>query len=150
MQINGYWVNSVTVDEVDQLELEWQDYTRFRGKFRVSAKQGVYNVKFPVSEEGREMRVNATIQLTQFPVVVNYATTCHKLQGKYLDKLLIAEWSRAKNWAYVVLSRVRIGLFLEEDIPLDINFSPAPEYLVMMQRLRETILVTPIDTVDWS
>jgi hypothetical protein len=25
MQIFGYWVDSVTVDEVDQLEFEWQD-----------------------------------------------------------------------------------------------------------------------------
>jgi hypothetical protein len=152
MQIAGYWVNSVTVDEVDQLELEWQDYTRFRGKFRVSAKQGVYNVKFPVFEEGREMRVKTTIQLTQFPVVVNYATTGHKLQGKSLDKLLIAEWSNAKNWAYVVLSRVRTleGLFLKDNIPLEIDFSPSPEYLDMMQRLRATILVNSIDTVHWD
>jgi hypothetical protein len=29
MKMFGYWVNSVTVDEVDQLELKWQDYDRF-------------------------------------------------------------------------------------------------------------------------
>ena len=52
MQMFGYWVNSVTVDEVEQLELKWQDYDRFQGKFRVPATQGVYNVKFPVSEMG--------------------------------------------------------------------------------------------------
>jgi hypothetical protein len=28
MQMFGYWVNSVTVDDVDQLELEWQNYDR--------------------------------------------------------------------------------------------------------------------------
>jgi hypothetical protein len=34
----SYWVYSVysvTVDEVDQLEFEWQDYDRFKGTFRV-------------------------------------------------------------------------------------------------------------------
>jgi hypothetical protein len=45
----GYWVYSVTVDE-DQLEFEWQDYDRFKGKFRVDPTQGVYKVKFPVTE----------------------------------------------------------------------------------------------------
>jgi hypothetical protein len=138
MKIFGYWVNSVTVDEVDQLELRWQDYDRFQGKFRVNAVQGVYKVKFPVVEMGREMRVATTIELTQFPVVCNYATTGHKLQGKSLDALLIAEWSRAKNWAYVVLSRVRTlaGLFLDKPIPDDIDFRPHPDYLDMMARLR--------------
>ena len=62
---------------MDQLELEWQNYDRFRGKIRVSSKQGVYKVQFPVSEMGREIRVATTMQLTQFPVVVNHATTGH-------------------------------------------------------------------------
>jgi hypothetical protein len=55
-------VQSFTVDEVDQLEFEWQDYDRFKGKFRVSAIKGVYNVKFSVIE--KEIRVGTTIQLT--------------------------------------------------------------------------------------
>ncbi len=46
IQMFGYWVNSVTVDEVDQLEFEWQDYDRFKGTFRVDPTQGVYSVKF--------------------------------------------------------------------------------------------------------
>jgi hypothetical protein len=152
MQMFGYWVNSVTVDDVDQLELEWQNYDRFRGKIRVSSKQGVYKVQFPVSEMGREIRVATTMQLTQFPVVVNYATTGHKLQGQSLDELMIAQWSKVKNWAYVVLSRVRTlaGLFLEHPIPDDIDFSPHPQYLDMMERFRNTILVTPIDTAEWN
>jgi hypothetical protein len=132
--------------------LEWQNYDRFRGKIRVSSKQGVYKVQFPVSEMGREIRVATTMQLTQFPVVVNYATTGHKLQGQSLDELMIAQWSKVKNWAYVVLSRVRTlaGLFLEHPIPDDIDFSPHPQYLDMMERFRNTILVTPIDTAEWN
>jgi hypothetical protein len=152
MQMFGYWVNSVSVDDVDQLEFEWQDYDRFKGKFRVSAIQGVYNVKFPVIEMGKEIRVGTTIQLTQFPAVVNFATTGHKLQGKSLDELLIAEWSNVKNWAYVVLSRVRTlaGLFLEKPIPADLDFTPNADYLEMMERLRLHILVTTVDTEEWS
>jgi hypothetical protein len=152
MKMFGYWVNSVTVDEVDQLELKWTDCDRFQGKFRVNAIKGVYNVKFPVFEMDRETRVGTTIELTQFPVLINYATTGHKLQGKSLDELLIAEWSKVKNWAYVVLSRVRTlaGLFLEKAIPDDIDFKPHPDYLEMMERLRNTILATPIESEEWN
>jgi hypothetical protein len=122
----------------------------FKGRFRVAATQGVYKVKYPVTERGRETRVTTTMDLTQFPVVGNFATTGHKLQGKSVNQLVIAEWSTVKNWAYVVLSRVRTlaGLFLEKTIPYDIDFTPNPdyEYLDMMERLRATILVNPIDT----
>ena len=151
MKMFGYWVNSVTVDEVDQLELRWQN-SPFEGKFRVNAIQGVYKVKFPVAEMGNEMRVATTIELTQFPVVGNYATTGHKLQGKSLDALLIAEWSKVKNWAYDVLSRVRTlaGLFLEKPIPDNIDFRPHPDYLDMMARLRANMLFTSIDTNEWN
>ena len=72
------------------------------------------------------------------PVVLNHATTGHKLQGKSLNSLVIAEWSKKKNWVYVVLSRVRTleGLFLLKPIPEDIKFDPKLEYLKMMDKLR--------------
>jgi hypothetical protein len=65
---------------------------------------------------------------------------------------VIAQWSSVKNWAYVVLSRVRTlaGLFLEKPIPDNIDFTPNPDYLDMMARLRERILFTPIDTEEWN
>ena len=96
--------------------------------------------------------MSTQIQFTQFPVLGNYATTGHKLQGKSVDELVIAEWSKVKNWAYVVLSRVRTlpGLFLSEPIPDNIDFRPAPEYLDMMENLRKTILATPINTEEWN
>jgi hypothetical protein len=116
----GYWVYSVTVDE-DQLEFEWQDYDRFKGKFRVDPTQGVYKVKFPVTEA----RKSRLLDLTQFPTVGNFATTGHKLQGKSVNELVVAEWSKVKN---CVRSSVRTlaGLFLEKPIPSDIDFSPNP------------------------
>jgi hypothetical protein len=153
IQMFGYWVYSVTVDEVDQLEFEWQDYDRFKGSFRVDPAQSVYKVKFPVTEAGsKEVRVPTTMDLTQFPTVVNFGTTGQKLQGKSVDELVIAEWSKVKNWAYVVLSRVctLAGLFLEKPIPADIDFTPNPDYLAMMERMRTSILVNPIDTDQWN
>ena len=62
-----------------------------------------------------------------------------------MKSLVIAEWSKVKNWAYVVLSRVRTldGLFLMKPIPDDIDFSPANDYLEMMEYLRGKILAYP-------
>jgi hypothetical protein len=40
---------------------------------------------------GKEHQVATTIKFTQFPVIGNYATTGHKLQGKSVDELVIAE-----------------------------------------------------------
>ena len=90
----------------------------FHGRFRVSPKKGTYQVKFPISDFGRNMRVKAAIQIKQFPVVGNSATTGHKLQGKSVDEIVVAEWLKVKNWTYVVLSRVRTlkGLFITEPI----------------------------------
>jgi hypothetical protein len=38
---------------------------------------------------------------------VNPATMGHKLQGKMIKSLVIAQWSKVKNWAYVILSHVK-------------------------------------------
>jgi hypothetical protein len=83
-------------------------------------------------------------------VIVNHATTGHKLQGKIVESLVIAEWSRVKNWNYVVFSRVKrlSGLFLMEPIPEDINFLHASNYLEMMADLRKMILATPEQVLE--
>ena len=57
--------------------------------------------------------------MKQFPIVCANARTIHKLQGRYLDCVLIVSWDYTGNWIYVALSRVRTinGLFLL--VPLD-------------------------------
>jgi hypothetical protein len=81
-----------------------QDYDRFKGTFRVDPTQGVYKVKFPVTEAGKEIREPTTMDLTQFPTV---ETLPPQGKEKSVNELVVAEWSKVKNWAYVVLSRVR-------------------------------------------
>jgi hypothetical protein len=106
-----------------------------------------FKLKFPIVEFGQKMKVPAEVDLMHFPVGLNHATTGHKLQGKSVDSLVIVEWSIVKNWAYVVLSRVRSleGLFLLKPIREDIDFEPKIEYLNMMVRLRESKLALPED-----
>ena len=130
---------------MDHLELQWQDSSQFEGRFRIFPEIGTFSVSFPISVAGKSVQIKTKIQIKHFPVVFNHATTRHKLQGKSLDALVIAQWSKAKKWAYVVISRVRTlaGLFLTHPIPDDIDFMPSGDYLEMMKNLRNTILTTP-------
>ena len=145
IKMYGFWVYTISIESVEYIEVEWQDCDKFIGRFRLTPEVGVFRVNFPISQFGLNTRIQASIQLQYLPVVVNHATTGHKLQGKTVESVVIAEWSRVKNWAYVVISRVKTlgGLFLIEPIPDDIDFSPANDYLEMMEYLRGTILATP-------
>ena len=150
IQMHGYWVNSVTAEDVEYLQLDWQD-SRFKGWFRIKCKKATYTVKnYPVFEANEWVKMQMQMTLTQFPIVINHATTGHKLQGKSMDALVVAQWSNTKNWPLVVLSRVRelSGLFFMEPIPDDIDATPACEYLDMMENLRNTILASPEQIAD--
>ena len=150
MQLHGKWVYGIDINDVDHLVCRWQD-CRFEGEFKVEPKDRTFFVRYPIEEIGfGKKRVVTKMTMKVFPVICNHATTGHKLQGKSVDQLVIAEWSKVKNWAYVVLSRVRTlkGLFLTKPIPDDIDFSPSPHYLSMMDHLRERLLATQEDVAE--
>jgi hypothetical protein len=63
IQMHGYWVNSVSVEDVECLELEWQDCSRFKGRFRIQAKTWTYNVDFPVEVQGSKQKFATKISL---------------------------------------------------------------------------------------
>ena len=147
IKMHGKWVYAIDIEDVEYLQLRWYDSATFEGTFKVFPDEKTFRVKYPIEDFGIKTRVNASFEVTHFPVVVNHATTGHKLQGKSLDELVIAEWSTVQNWAYVVLSRVRTieGLYLTKPIPRDIDFAPPQLYLEMMERLRSSILATSSD-----
>lgn len=147
IQVHGKWVYGIDIDDVDHLVLEWTD-SKFEGTFRLCPTTSLFTAQFPLwDENGKVKRVHQSLNVTHFSLVINYATTGHKLQGKSLDLLVIAEWSKQENWAYVVLSRVRTlaGLYLKYPIPRDIDFEPSENYKHMMSTLRLK-LASPTDT----
>ena len=149
MKLHGRWVYGIDIENVDSLVLKWTD-SKFEGTFKVKPESGLFKTKFPVwNDNGNMHRSLQSITIIHFPIILNYGTTGHKLQGKSLDCLVITEWSRLENWAYVVLSRVRTlkGLYLTAPIPDDIDFDPSPHYLSMMAKLRNK-QARPIDIDD--
>ena len=149
IKVDGFWVYAINIKDVQSLVLRWSD-CRFEGTYKIQSKNRTFKVNYPIVEEGKSIRVAASMKLEHFSILLNHATTGHKLQGKSMENLVISQWSKVKNWAYVVLSRVRkiTGLYLLSEIPRDIDFSPDPKYLRMMDRLRQRILKTPDDVTD--
>jgi dimeric dUTPase (all-alpha-NTP-PPase superfamily) len=77
-----YWVHAVGMDVVEYIEVEWQDCDHFVGKFQLKPKVGTFRVKYPISEFGIKSQIQTNIELQYLPVIMNQATTGHKLQGK--------------------------------------------------------------------
>ena len=142
IQYNGYWVYAVNAEDVSYMKLRWTKDSAFQGTFTIGPKQRTCISCVQVEDMGRKQKMNAHIDLLQFPITVNHATTGHKLQGKTVDKLLVGEWAtHIKNWVYVVLSRVQTfdSLFLKRPIPASAIDPLDENYTGMMERLREKI-----------
>lgn len=79
-------------------------------------------------------REHVKIKCKQIPLVVNNATTGHKLQGVGVKLLFVHEWLYGANWPYVVLSRVETlkGLYIRKPIKKDLKAYAMPKKLQRM------------------
>ena len=70
----------------------------------------------------------------QVPVIINNATTGHKLQGSGVDCLFVHSWSYVTNWVYKMLSHVRMcsGLFARQKLSRDLSKYAVPKTLQIM------------------
>jgi hypothetical protein len=70
----------------------------------------------------------------QLPLLVNNATTGHKLQGSGVDNLFVHSLSYVTNWAYVMLSRVKTqgGLFCRQALSQYLTKYAVPDALKRM------------------
>ena len=123
MNIDGYFVNAVSASDVDYLECEMdvkKDGQTMKERFRLKPRDDNCSAFVPLQldELLPEQKHYVYFTQTQFPVLLNHATTVHKLQGQSRDKMFITSLVYKKNWVYVALSRIRTlnGLFLREKI----------------------------------
>ena len=119
--------------------------------FKVKPREMTCNLQAPVPRRiagPTKATIKMKVTLTQVPVVVNHATTGHKLQGQTKERMVISVWSKRRNWNYVALSRVRTrnGLFLVRELPYGSDFSQSADLRAMMATLRQQ---APAD-VQWS
>jgi hypothetical protein len=119
--------------------------------FLIQPKTFLCTVKAPVPRQFggcTNSSVTFTISINQFPLLVNNATTGHKLQGQTKKKLIISVWSNKKNWNYVALSRVqtRKGLYLIKPLPYNTDFSMSNE----LKQMRELLSHVQPGVIDWD
>jgi hypothetical protein len=112
--------------------------------FKIGCKKLTCMIRAPVPSvmgAPSSASINLTVQMHQFPIIPNYATTGHKLQGQSKDNLVVSVWSKKRNWNYVALSRVRTreGLYIVKPLPYDADFSIPSELSQMMVSLRTKI-----------
>ena len=92
------------------------------------------------------------ITMQQFPFNSNIATTCHKLQGKTLKRLIINSFDYSKkNWVYVVLSRITSlqGLVLLEKLDDTRDFSCNSQLLHWEKKLRTQLKEKHLNKEDY-
>ena len=144
--IDGRYVRSVTVDNVEALRLRLEN----NDIITVEAKSESIRINFPFELiPGKVKQWQKSAKLTAFPVLVNHATTGHKLQGLSKDSLFVHAWSYTKNWPYVILSRVRTlkGLFLGQKLDSTKDFTNDSRMTRMLNRFRDR--KSPRDPSDY-
>jgi hypothetical protein len=147
--VDGFWVNTVCATDVEYLvcqhsgsdeifHVEMESNTQVRAKIPFHTIFGIPMKKAPV----------VNLYLSQFPILINYACTGHKLQGQTKEKLCVSAWSYTKNWPYVALSRVSTlqGLYLRLPLNTDpLKYAMSSKLKRMLQRFASK-KPSPVDT----
>ena len=140
---NGCRVPAVFAGQVEYIELEHCNRRVQPSHFSIQSieyKRTVKILKPKQIQTKNHEREKVNMKFTQFPIILNNATTGHKLQGTGVQKLFVHEWKYSvKNWIYVVLSRVTTlnGLYFRTTLSRDISKYAMPDNLTeFLQTMR--------------
>jgi hypothetical protein len=145
----GTTINAVYASQVYSIKLKHENAKMMPQIFEVKVRDSTFNCRMKI---GSEVVVQA-MKGSQLPLVSNTATTGHKLQGCTLMWLFVYSWRYGSNWAYVVLSRVRLlqGLYLKEPLSLDLQKYKMNEKMqAMITWFKETKTLPIISEEDYS
>ena len=128
---DGFHTNTVSVDNIRYMVCEhWEGTADINNNsippkpFRLYPEVIKVDIKIKLYKSKKNM-VFKNQYIKQFGVLVNNATTGHKLQGMSKDNITIVDWFYSvKNWVYVVLSRVKTlsGLHLFKELKIEKYF----------------------------
>lgn len=128
--------------------------------FKLQPEEQQFQVSIPYPKNlqpgGNPKKQTIKLKALQLPIIINNATTGHKLQGATVPNLFVAETSnRHQNWLYVVLSRVKTMHGLKLQYPLDealldkLNKKPS-QLIEMLKQMDSDIGVKPITDNEYS
>jgi PIF1-like helicase len=119
---------------------------KYTFKLHAKPKTQLYNKTVDENENPAQMTA------LQLPILVNNATTGHKLQGSSVHSLFVNQWNYSKNWPYVLLSRVKTidGLHLRTPLSTDLEHYHVPEKLTEMIQHIEKFLPVPLSKTVYN
>ena len=135
---NNIRILSVFAPEVDYVELKHCNERMQPQLFRIKPSKHTFKVMVPkpkaLQQHSSKHREKIAMKATQIPMLVNNATTGHKLQGTGVEQLFIHTWNNTRNWVYTTLSRVRTlkGLFLRQPLGTNLSKYDMPQALRQM------------------
>ena len=134
---NNIKVSAVCASNVSQIVLRHRNDRIQPQVFSVEPKKYIFKARILkprlLQVKGEEYE---TLEMKgiQMPILINNATTGHKLQGSGVKNLFVHSWSYVTNWPYVMLSRVktRKGLFCRRALSKDLCKYAVPDALLRM------------------
>ena len=136
---SGISVKSVFASSISYVEARHSNSRIEPPLFRIEPKKVIFNAKLPKPKIHQANLTTTTevvkMRAVQLPLLINNATTGHKLQGSGVDKLFVHNWYYRTNWVYVILSRVQTlqGLYLRKPLKYDLSKYAVPrEYTNMI------------------
>ncbi len=118
---NKTTIQSVLADEVDYITLQHTNPRAEPQLFNVYPKKHSFTVVLDEKDDYYHKFFDDKGFPTQYsaiqvPILSNFATTGHKLQGSTVASLFVHQWNYTQNWVYVVLSRIKKieGLFIRQ------------------------------------
>ena len=138
--VDGYWVNCIESKFVDHLLVKTTASANCQEiKLFAESNSCSVNMPFQLIPEAAPKKSWAGVRMHQFAVVLNYATTVHKLQGRTIQQLYVSSWQYSRNWVYVALSRVTTleGLFLRSPVNRFKNYRPHGNLIAMLNHFRK-------------
>ena len=139
---NGIEVKGVLASDVDHVILKHTNERVRPRLFSLKPKSHRFIAKIlrpPSLQSKGDERENLAMKANQLPLIINDATTGHKLQGSGVDNLFVHSWSYVTNWAYVMLSRVKTkgGLYMRQPLSRDLKrYAVPPSLSRMLAKLR--------------
>ena len=135
-------VASVTASDISCIVLKHVNDRISPALFSLKPKKHTFKARLPkprLLQTKTNDKESVKMKATQVPLLVNNATTGHKLQGASVTHLFVHNWSYVTNWVYVMLSRVRTqpGLFARHKLTTDMTKYAVPKTLLrLLDRLR--------------
>ena len=135
--IDGVYVRTIDASKVKYLLCKMEGSNR---TFEVKSDIVSCKINMPIELYlGERTRKTVRATINRFPLLINHATTGHKLQGQTKSSICISDWHYGANWPYVVLSRVTAlkGLFLLKPLRENHDFAHDPRLVQMYTKMRQ-------------